>query len=69
MSYLQPHDQRQVLVSGRLAVSIIQPPEHVGPVSHFHIVPGFFALQGTGETCGGFIDMVSLGYTVTLLLT
>lgn len=52
-SYLQPHDQRQVLVSGRLVVSIIQPPEHVGPVPHLHIVPGFFTFQGTEEPWGG----------------
>lgn len=53
-SYLQPHDQRQVLVLRRLAVSIVEPPEHVGPVSHFHIAPGFFTRQGTGEPCVGF---------------
>lgn len=54
MSYLQPHDQGSVLVGCRLAVSIIKPPEHVGPVSHFHIVPDFSALQMSGEACVGF---------------
>lgn len=53
-SYLQPHDQRQMLVLCRRAVSVVEPPEHVGPVSHLHIVPGFFASRGTGEPCVGF---------------
>lgn len=53
LSYLQPHDQRQVRVLCRRAVSIIEPPEHVGPFSHFHIVPHLFTSQGTEEPCMG----------------
>lgn len=68
-SYLQPHDQRQVLVLGLYTVSIIEPPKHVGPVSHLHIVPGFFAPQSRGEPCAEFnhIHFVNLvfGYSVT----
>lgn len=70
-SYLQPHDQRQVLVLGLYTVSIIEPPKHVGPVSHLHIVPGFFAPQSRGEPCAEFnhIHFVNLvfGYSVTVL--
>lgn len=47
-SYLQPHDQRQIL-----AVSIVEPPEHVGPVPHLHVAPGFSTGGGGtgGEPC------------------
>lgn len=53
VAYLQPHNQGQILELCRLAVSIIQPPEHVGPISHFHIVPGLFTTHRTGESCKG----------------
>lgn len=53
VTYLQPHNQGQVRELCRLAVSIIQPPEHVSPIPHCHIVPGLFASHSTGGSCKG----------------
>lgn len=45
--YLQPQDERQVLV----AVSIIEPPEDVGPWSDLHIVPLLLSRRRGGGAC------------------
>lgn len=54
VAYLEPHHQGQVLKLCRLAVSIIQPPEHVSPISHFHVLPGLLANHRTGKSFKGF---------------
>lgn len=52
-SYLQPHDQRQILVVCILAVGVVEPPEHMGSVPDLHIVPDLLASRRTGEPCVG----------------
>lgn len=62
LSYLQPHDQRQIPIACRLAVGVVEPPEHVGSVPDLHIVPDLLARERTGEPCVGEPEIIAFTF-------